>query len=256
MTQIPDNIASKIIGAYKIMNESSKPNEVAVATEMVQKLLQKYNISIDMLISRDTENKVIEQTLPMGSVNRDTFLGRLANILGKYNFVKVIWTYTPIRSGDFILGQTPALTFIGLPQNVNEVVKLFQSLSFRLRFIADEEFDKYQLAAMRQGIKSKHGKGWKSDYLMGVTDGIENQLKSQQEQFKSEEYQRQDGQVVTGNELVIVRGSEIEKYLDEHYPKLTRGKTIKKKINYSAYQNGLERGNNLNIRQNEIGGPK
>jgi hypothetical protein len=235
------------------MTEARNQAEVEAATAKVNLLIQKYNINLELFVNKlDEERQVIEKRWPLGGSNKDTFISQLAYVLSKYNFVGVLWVQVPIKSGDFVLGYQPALSFMGLPMNVRNVITLFENLINRLRDMAEQDFNTYQILCASRGIKPVHGKKWKLDYLIGAVSGISNQLETRQREFLKAQYESNDGQVKTGQELVLVRGAEVEDYLNKHYPTRKNGKTTHRSYNMGAYSKGLERGQDMNIEQREL----
>jgi hypothetical protein len=247
--ELPEKIISRLKGAYRLANEAKNPNEAAVAAKMVQEIIQKYNISVEIFTTFDNEEKVIEKLLPGNGKNQDKVLASLANVIGKFNFVKVIMKSTRIRVNN-TLTRIPAIAFIGRPTNVESVYNLTMNLNWRLRSLADEAFTRYKNECKRLGITGEHGKTWNYSWLMGAITGIYTQLEEQQEQFKKTQYTNQDGQVKTGMELVIKRGAELDAYVEENYSNLKTNKVSIK--DNSAYTDGYNTGKNLNINQKEL----
>lgn len=236
MEQVSERIVEKIQKLLEFQNGAKQidsPEEAANAAEKVQRLLVKYNLSIQDIGERKEKSKVTEKKFDdiTPKKNEGEWILSLYNVLARFNFstflvVKSLETYYPKR----VFVKKGVL--IGEEENILTVKFLGEQLEHRLRALARKRFSEVQSFVPEK--KNTFIRG----YLTGAVKGIGMQLKETQEKMAQEN--------VKVNTLVHVKDDAIKEFMKEKYPNLKSGKSSSLSGRY-GYSKGVEDGKNMNI---------
>lgn len=255
--ELPDKIKSRLMGALNLANQSENAGEAAAASARVQEMLFKYNISLSSVVSElDSKNTRIKfagmatKRIVFAGVNRDKMVGRLAAVLGKYMFVKTVWTTVQDANNPAITFN--AILFAGKETDVDMVMALFDKLRFALNKMANKAHKEYKAAG-----GNIHGGAWKNDFWFGAVNGIGIQMRDNYELFQQTRYMKLDGEIasvgemgpntVTGREIIVKSETAMAEYVAA-----TVGETYKipgqnKMRDVNAVAQGYQAGKNMEI---------
>lgn len=228
-----EQIKTKLRKLQKLYDSAKKINsegEAQAAAAAIQRLLTQYNLSMSELGVEEENNGITEH--PCSGYTYKSIGGyweyRLAYVLCKYNFCKC-----------FMRGTYKNLLIVGSKENIEMVNWLRSMLADRFVEFSKKRFKEYQETidfALRPISKDKYQRS----YLMGVVEGLEQKLRSEQEQDrKNAEY----GAKV--NALIVRTDTAVMEYMNKKYT-MGKGKSIR--VNYDAARcSGIVDGRNTQL---------
>lgn len=219
-----DEIAEKIQKLQAMVDGSSNQNEVEIATAKINSLLLDYNLSMEQVqgFSVDKDKVINEIWQVDDGHNLDSWRGKLANTLSKYNFCRCIHISGSAR-----------LHLFGKPKNVEIVKWLYNFVTSRLEDICINESIVAKAYHPEISLRT-----WRNSFYLGAGSAIYRKLAAQHGELEN---------TTSGRELVVVRTAETDAAVKEVYRKgLTKHNNHSRLIS-DAYHKGIETGNNLTL---------
>jgi len=181
-----EKVLDKLRKLQRLYNSATKINnegEAAAAAEMIQRLLIKYNLTMEEVGTdeqKKSANEIKECTV---SGFTHTSIGgaweyRLWDCLCKHNFCRC-----------YMYGNSyKRLILLGNSENIEVVKWMFDMLSERFVHFSSEQFKKYKetdeyIFAVRKCSKDRYQRG----YLIGAVDGLNRKLTEIAERNKKQE---------------------------------------------------------------------
>lgn len=219
-------LTEKIKNLLDLAN-SENEHEAKAAAEMANRLLTKYNLSMQEVesVSEYTDGEI---TTKARVSQEDKWI---LPLIRDFYFVNplIVTKYKGYHNSRRQYAQV--IRFVGEKTNVDVAAYTYEFLTREFRAL----FKKYRQET-GCGPKSKES------YYYGLTQGLKEQLKRAQTAVQQE----------TG--LVLVRDPGVQKFMDKQYPKTT-SKVMKSSAGSDghAVNQGVHDGNQLNLRQGVSG---
>lgn len=221
-----EKILRQIKNLLDLADDQNSLAEAETAAKKAQYLIMKYNVE-EAEIAGGQQASVEESTYPLWKIEKAQeakWIPNLFHSIAKFNFCTVLtgkkWVEGKRRKVLYILGES---------HNVEMVRYLGEQLVHRIRSIRKKSWESYQ------GDEGYHM--YLRGFMKGAAYGIHEQLKSNQEEFATDE----------STAIIISKKNQIiEDYLAEHYPNLKSGRSSGTRSN-SGFRDGVKTGKNLNI---------
>ena len=245
-------IAAKIAALEAMTDESANttPGEVENATALIQKLLTKYNLSMESARKlagadpkRQTETPIVIETTMNHGERRFEWEEKLAHNIARGFFCKVLY----FKIGYYFVGaHNDAMTAI---QTFNRLRPLIALMATRATEVYADDWRGKGVMDTRQLRGEYSLKSYKLSYLNGVVAGIGRKLQEQ----RHEDETAAAGQVTA---LVVVRDAAIDNKIAQRWPKLGYARASNSTHNAEAYERGRVDGYNVNLHKGELGDGK
>lgn len=203
----------KLKAFYESAKKNDSEGEVEAAAAQINKLLIKYNLTMEDIGEKKEESKIVRENISgMNYAMRGWWEVQLTNVLCRYNLCE---SFTYGRHYDTIM-------IVGKKENV-ELVKWMKEV-FAKRYVAISKvrYKEYKMKIM-------NGEIWVADiptlhryqrsYLMGVCDGLARKLKEIKEQNEA-----QYGQQVTA--LVVNNKAALQQFYQDQGMRFGKGYTM------------------------------
>lgn len=186
----------KMKALYESAKKINNEGEAEAAAAMINKLLIKYNLTMEDIGEKREESDIIKDEISgMNYAMRGWWEVQLTNVLCRYNLCQ---SFTYGRHYDKIL-------IVGRKDNVEIVKWLKDTLSERYVAISKIRYKQYKMQIANgdiwaDEIPTLHR--YQRSYLMGVCGGLERKLKEIKEQNELK-YQEQITALVVNNEAAL-----------------------------------------------------
>lgn len=264
MAMNQDEVIGKI---RKLLELSGSKNEyeAALAAAKASKLLQEYNLDMatielsatrgsDAITSqRVSEFKKTSQQARFskqersGRINvRQAWIVDLADMVARVHFCKALFAIHSIQ-------------FVGRTREVGLAQEMFESLFNQLTVLSATKSAEYSVWYRdNHGTEARYARGednvrtWRRSWLEGASDTVTSKLGEQLREFESHQSKQSSPSPaskpsMTGMELMVIRGNEVQAYLDKRRGLTKSGKPKKQRffnaggpsrINWNGYDQG------------------
>jgi len=203
MEQIIEKI-QKLLALQEDAKKQGSLDEAETAAAMAQKLLLKYNLDMAKVNGHEQQEVILKQISAKNTgwnKRQGQWMASLYNGLCKYNFCHLVlssgWDKEEIK-----------LNIMGEPHNMEVVEYMGYTLSQILLRMEKQAWAKYS-GPDKKGT-------FRRGYLQGATLGIISKLREQRER------EMQANEQVSA--LVLVQSEKVEKFKEQEFPNLTKGK--------------------------------
>jgi hypothetical protein len=219
MTQ--EKILERIEKLLRMAEDSSSPNEAAIAASRAKKLMEKHQISRMDIVLEDLRNgKLSQEDYGVGK-RLPKHLNFLFSSVAKYHDCEVKYSSRQV------------VTFYGYEEDVKMCVMSFNFLRSTIDKLADRDYKQYK----KQGGEA-HALSWKTSYKKGAASAIVVTLREEKAKEKQESCQ-------SGTSLVIAKDRAIK----EHFGNFQYGKSSAEASNRESYSRGYEEGKKVRLSQ-------
>ena len=186
----------KMKALYESAKKINNEGEAEAAAAMINKLLIKYNLTMEDIGEKKEELDVIQETISgMNYAMRGWWEVQLTNVLCRYNLCQ---SFTYGRNYERII-------IVGRKDNVEIVKWLKETLAERYVSISKIRYKQYKTQFMSGEIKcyempTLHR--YQRAYLMGVCSGLDRKLREIKEQ-NEQKYQEQITALVVNNDAAL-----------------------------------------------------
>lgn len=215
-------ILERVKALLAMGSDASSPNEAAIALKRARVLMDKYQIELTD-IENTHEDDLTTGAYYSGNSQRKRWFEYIAAKIAVLNDCKIT-VMVVYKDGK----KCVTYDFSGFKEDV-ELSK------FMMSYIYDTALRLYKRDKGELGIKGKSGK---NSYLLGISAGIRNRMNDAIEERK------QDGEVVGGRQLMIVKSQVVEARFGKNKFKQTSGTS---NINGDARAAGLRASNEINL---------
>jgi hypothetical protein len=205
-------------------------HEAAVATEKIQALLLKYNLTLAQVEGHRLKDEYGRHSTHVGGSGmwRRTLMQHICTV----NFCTSV--YTP---------GTTHMTIIGQAHNVQIVQGLFDYLQSEVVRLCEKGWNDERRRVRSYFESVPHGRAWKNSFYLGATVEIGKILREQRKQSMN------DGQT---RALVLDRDAEVQAALKVFYP--TLGQASRSRIrDGGAFRAGQQAARGINFNK-QVGG--
>lgn len=217
-----------------IDHPNSNENEVANATAILRRMMDKYQLQEHDLKRESVTDKLVEMVhRPTQILNmwQRKLMAAVANGMDCEVFVR---TYVGERENEFVL--------VGMDSDVEVVKYLYDVLASLLWGMGRRASREYSLAVTGQ---AKANKGFIIDYVNGASNAIHFRLKAEKDARRAEQEEaiRQAAEGDSGcTALVVLKEDAIARYMEQHYSNIkTKNRRVRRPNQY-ALRKGYEAG--------------
>ena len=236
--RVDDTILERI-RKVKSLTESSNEGEAAAAAAMLTKMLREYDLTLGDIKDRPADNQV-----------KQTVTGaELKNKWGKTATQRIQWRVDIAQAVakttfcHIILYDGAKIAFIGHEKDMEVALYVYDALCNKVESLCAlrvheycEDYKKVTGQSASKATGTEHPLRWRVSWLRGAAVSIVNHLYSE---FKDWRTQPQ------ANALVLVKGTEVQKWIDNHYGKLGKARMTRPEMNSGAYMQGVADGKGI-----------
>jgi len=223
MQQVEDRIIEKLQALLRLARDAGATEaEASLALERAHALLLKHGLEMADVEENGSEPSAVFEDAWDGLLGQQ-WIGILVNIVGQHHYCRVIRSH-----------QTGKLIVIGRKVNVRFTYELSMWLIRQVSNLASADWAAREWTGETKGLRERE---WRQSFIYGVLNRLGERLK---EQKADEEGLRSDVRA-----LVVRYDDENRDFVSEHYPNLTRGRSVP--LHAEAYNSGVRAGDGVSI---------
>jgi len=226
-----ENISHKIIEKIRkllALAESSNDHEARLAMETAGRLLKKYNIQT---VEKETEKNYVYAIINRKKKRIEGYQRRIIQILTQFFYVRALCSslYDPLNNQTY-----KTFEIFGKKENVEIAEYCYHFLEQKLSF----------LWQCRHRDFKGNKRFAKKSYYFGLLQGFHDTLLEQEGITRKS---RQSGVVpsLTSSELILANDRELDMFIKERYPRLTKRSGTGSMILKDVFDTGVDAGRDM-----------
>lgn len=196
------------------LTQSSNEHEAALAMEMLKRMTDKYDVTIEQIVGRDEKAQISAEVYSTGMKNRQSWMHPMLRIIADYTDTKALYDFEWSKENNRYEFR---YKFYGFERDRKIAVYMAEYLHHIILEMAERAWNARALFYIDDGEEEQKPRNWKLNYRMGFVDGVGEQLK----QLRQHEKPTQ-----TGTALVVMKQQTIQTWVKEN---------LKIKKNYGGY---------------------